>query len=83
MPTIKRLPEFDEWLGSIKDTMSRIRLSVRLDKAQRGLMGDVKPVGGGVIEMREFFGPGWRMWYVEHNVMLCDARRGHQIHPKQ
>ena len=61
MPTIKRLPEFDEWLGSIKDTMSRIRLSVRLDKAQRGLMGDVKPVGGGVIEMREFFGPGWRM----------------------
>lgn len=70
MPTIKRMPEFDEWLGGIKDTMTRIRLGVRLDKAQRGLMGDVKPVGGGVIEMREFFGPGWRMYYVEQNGVL-------------
>ncbi len=50
--------------------MTRIRLGVRLDKAQRGLMGDVKPVGGGVIEMREFFGPGWRMYYVEQNGVL-------------
>lgn len=70
MPTIKRMPEFDEWLGGIKDTMTRIRLGVRLDKAQRGLMGDVKPVGGGVIEMREFFGPGWRMYYVDQNGVL-------------
>lgn len=70
MYTIKRMPEFDEWLGGIKDTMTRIRLGVRLDKAQRGLLGDIKPVGGGVIEMREFFGPGWRMYYVEQNGVL-------------
>jgi putative addiction module killer protein len=38
---------------------------VRLDKARRGNLGDVKPVGGGVFEMREFFGPGWRMDYLE------------------
>ena len=70
MYTIKRMPEFDDWLGGIKDTMTRIRLGVRLDKAQRGLLGDIKPVGGGVIEMREFFGPGWRMYYVEQNGVL-------------
>lgn len=70
MYTVKRMPEFDEWLGGIKDTMTRIRLGVRLDKAQRGLLGDIKPVGGGVIEMREFFGPGWRMYYVEQNGVL-------------
>lgn len=28
------------------------------------------PVGEGVIEMREFFGPGWRMDCVEHEGML-------------
>ncbi len=50
--------------------MTRIRLGVRLDKAQRGLLGDVKPVGEGVMEMREFFGPGWRMYYVEHDGLL-------------
>ncbi len=70
MYTIKRMPGFDEWLGGIKDTMTRIRLGVRLDKAQRGLLGDIKPVGGGVTEMREFFGPGWRMYYVERDGLL-------------
>lgn len=29
--------------------------------------GDVKPVGDGVYEMREFFGPGWRMYYSQHD----------------
>lgn len=70
MYTIKRMPEFDEWFGGIKDTMTRIRLGVRLDKAQRGLLGDIKPVGDGVTEMREFFGPGWRMYYVERDGLL-------------
>ena len=45
--------------------MSRIRLAKRLDKVQRGLLGDVEPVGEGVSEMREFFGPGWRMYFIE------------------
>ena len=70
MYKIKRMPEFDEWLASIKDSMTRIRLTRRLEKAQRGLLGDVAPVGEGVCEMREFFGPGWRMYYVERDGML-------------
>ncbi len=32
----------------------------------QGQFGDVKPVGDGVFEMREHFGPGWRMYYVQH-----------------
>jgi putative addiction module killer protein len=70
MNTIKRMPEFDRWLAGIRDGMTRIRLAKRLDKVQRGLLGDVAPVGEGVMEMREFFGPGWRMYYVEQNGML-------------
>ena len=70
MHTVKRTPEFDDWLASIKDGLTRIRLAKRLDKAQRGLMGDVEPVGEGVSEMREFFGPGWRMYYVERQGVM-------------
>lgn len=70
MYTIKRTPEFDDWLGGIKDGLTRIRLAKRLDKAQRGLLGDVAPVGEGVSEMREFFGPGWRMYYLQQGDVL-------------
>jgi len=59
MLTVKTLPEFDTWLDSLKDRITRLRLSRRLDKAQRGNLGDVKPVGEGVFEMKEYFGPGW------------------------
>lgn len=70
MYTVKRMPEFDEWFESLKDGMTRIRLAKRLDKVQRGLLGNVEPVGEGVYEMREFFGPGWRMYYVERDGRL-------------
>ena len=70
MYSIKRTPEFDDWLAGIKDGMTRIRLAKRLDKVQRGLLGDVAPVGDGVSEMREFFGPGWRMYYVQRGDVL-------------
>lgn len=68
--TIKRMPEFDLWFESIKDGLTRIRLAKRLDKAQRGLLGNVESVGEGVFEMREFFGPGWRLYYVERKGAL-------------
>ncbi len=70
MYTIKRLPEFREWIDSLKDAVTRIRLNKRLDKVQRGLLGDVSPVGEGIYEMREHFGPGWRMYYVQQGDML-------------
>ena len=64
MYTVKTLPEFDTWLDGLKDRTTRLRLSRRLDKAQRGNLGDVKPVADGIFEMREHFGPGWRMYYI-------------------
>jgi putative addiction module killer protein len=70
MFTIKQLPEFAEWLLRIRDTVTRLRLAKRLDKAERGLLGDVKPVGDGVYEMREDFGPGWRMYYFQQGSTL-------------
>lgn len=65
MYTLKRLPEFTQWLDGLKDAVTRVRLNKRLEKVQRGLLGDTKPVGEGVFELREDFGPGWRMYYVQ------------------
>lgn len=49
----------------MRDGLTRKRLQVRLRKATLGNLGDVKAVGDGVFEMREFFGAGWRMYYVQ------------------
>ena len=70
MLTIKTIPEFDDWLDGLRDRTTRLRLSRRLDKAQRGNLGDIKPVGDGVFEMREHFGPGWRLYYVQRGDIL-------------
>lgn len=70
MYRIKTLPEFDAWFDSLKDHATRARLVRRLEKVERGLLGDVEPVGEGISEMREFFGPGWRMYYVEQDGVL-------------
>lgn len=70
MITIKTLPEFDVWLNGLKDRTTRLRLSRRIDKAQRGNLGDIKPVGNSVFEMREHFGPGWRLYYVHRGDVL-------------
>jgi putative addiction module killer protein len=82
MYTVKTLPEFDNWLNGLKDRMTKQRLSVRLRKATLGNLGDVKPVGDGVYEMREHFGPGWRMYYAKRGetliMMLGGGDKGSQ-----
>jgi putative addiction module killer protein len=70
MYTVRTLPEFTRWLAGIRDGLTRRRLARRLEKAQLGNLGDVKPVGRGVYEMREHFGPGWRMYYIQRGEVL-------------
>lgn len=82
MYTIRRTSEFDGWLNGLKDRMTLARLIRRLEKVQGGNLGDVKLVGEGVYEMREFFGPGWRMYYVQRGnvliIMLGGGNKGSQ-----
>lgn len=70
MFSVKLLPEFTDWLDNLTDKLTVMRLRKRLRKAMLGNLGDIKPVGEGVIEMREFFGPGWRMYYVQQGGRL-------------
>ena len=73
---------FEQWLDGLRDAPTRRRLVLRLRKASLGQLGDVKPVASGVHEMREFFGPGWRMYYARRGdiliVMLGGGTKGTQ-----
>ena len=70
MLTIRRLPQFDAWLRGLRDTKTKARMVARLRKAQLGNLGDARPVGRGVFEMREHFGPGWRMYCAQRGTQL-------------
>lgn len=68
--TVLETEHFSRWLAGLRDLRTRARLLARLRKASMGNLGDVKPVGEDVWEMREFFGPGWRMYYVQRGEVL-------------
>ena len=70
MYTVKTTHEFDKWIGGLKDRVTALRLRTRLKKVTLGNLGDTAPVGCGVFEMREHFGPGWRMYYIQRGDTL-------------
>ncbi len=67
---IKPLPEFTEWLDGLFDASVRGVVVARIKRLERGLMGDVEPVGDGVSELRIHFGAGWRIYFVQRGVQL-------------
>jgi putative addiction module killer protein len=54
---------FVEWLGSLKDRQARTRIEARLAKVAAGTLGDVEPVGAGVLELKIDWGPGYRVYF--------------------
>ena len=53
---------FLEWLHSLRDPQTRARIRIRLNRVRLGNLGDCKPVGEGVMELRMDFGPGYRVY---------------------
>ncbi len=71
---------------------ARARIAARIERAANGNLGESKPVGEGVSEMRIDYGPGYRIYYRQRGdvlvVLLCggdkstqrsDIRRAHAL----
>jgi putative addiction module killer protein len=61
---------FREWLLSLRDSQARARIRVRLNRVRLGNLGDCKPVGEGVLELRMDFGPGYRVYLGQDGAVL-------------
>lgn len=70
MFSIKPLPEFTVWLDGLVDITVRSVVVARLKRLERGLMGDVEPVGDGVSELRIHLGAGWRIYFTQRGTQL-------------
>ena len=82
MYTILRSATFDRWLGRLRDRQAVNRIVSRLLAAEDGHLGDVRPVGGGVSEMRIQYGPGYRVYFITQGaeliVLLCGGDKDSQ-----
>lgn len=61
---------FDQWLAGLRDASGVARIQARLDRMAVGNPGDVRPVGGGVSEMRVDYGPGYRVYFLQRGRLV-------------
>ena len=70
MFTIRQTQEFQNWLDDLKDVRAQVCIAARLRLAEAGNLGDWKPVGNEVSEMRVDFGPGYRLYFTRRQSIL-------------
>ncbi|KRE87084.1 addiction module antitoxin RelB [Rhodanobacter sp. Soil772] len=62
--------------GSLRDARAKARIAARLDRIADGNLGDVKPVGGGVSDLRIDYGPGYRVYFMQRGAVLVVVLAG-------
>jgi putative addiction module killer protein len=82
MVQIIRTEEYASWNLSLRDDRAKAKIALRVDRLALGNPGDVKPVGGGLSEMRIDYGPGYRVYYGKHGdnviLLLCGGTKNGQ-----
>ena len=73
---------YARWLAGLADRQARARVLVRVQGMAAGNFGDCKPCRDGVWELREDFGPGYRIYYARSGktivLLLCGGDKRSQ-----
>jgi putative addiction module killer protein len=67
---VRQTEVFASWLRKLRDENARARIQIRIRRLSLGNFGDVKPVGGGVSELRIDYGPGYRVYFRQRGETL-------------
>ena len=75
MLEVRQTDTFASWLRALKDANAVARIAARIRRLELGNLGDVKPVGEGVSELRIDYGPGYRIYFIRQGntvvILLC------------
>ena len=71
-----------EWFESIRDLKTITQIESRIDRIKDGNLGDYKPVGDSVFELRFRSGPGYRIYFGQVGntivLLLCGGDKSSQ-----
>ena len=61
---IRQTVQYRDWFDGLDDRRARAQVLARVRRLSLGNGGDCVSVGGGVLEMRIHYGPGYRIYFV-------------------
>jgi putative addiction module killer protein len=79
---VRKTTAFSDWMMALHDHRARAKIAARIDRLAFGNLGDVRPVGEGVSELRIHYGPGYRVYFVKRGsrliLLLCGGDKSTQ-----
>lgn len=79
---VRQTDAYSDWFEALRDQRAKARIAIRIRRLSSGNPGDAQPVGEGVSELRIHYGPGYRVYYVQHGallvVLLCGGDKDSQ-----
>src|SRR5260363_290828 len=70
MIEVRQTERYVSWFKGLRDRQAQNRINIRIRRLSLGNLGDVKPVGEGVSELRINYGPGYRVYFVQKGPAL-------------
>ena len=79
---VRQTKVFGDWLIALRDRRAAARIAERIDRLRLGGLGEARPVGEGVSELRLHYGPGYRIYLKRRGeslvVLLCGGDKSSQ-----
>ena len=82
MVDVVQTEAFRSWLAGLRDRRAIARIASRVALIERGALGDVKSLGGGLSEFKIDYGPGYRLYAAQRGtvtvILLCGGDKRKQ-----
>lgn len=79
---ILKTENFDKWLKKLKDQKAKAVIQVNINRLIEDNTGKVRSLGEGVHEKKINYGPGYRLYFINHNqnvlILICGGDKSTQ-----